>query len=219
MKRTIATSIAALLAASAAHADTPAEALWNGGYIGIHAGGATGDTDVTCVTGCFSDWGTSVDTNGPFIGAQLGLNRLVNDRLVVGLEADISFSDISGDAFFGGKSASSDLNRFGTARVRAGILVTPTTMFYATGGLAWADWTDTFTPESTTNSFSNVDIGWTVGGGLETFVSDKLSFKIEYLYLDFGDETHSWADSGQSGTVEFDHQIHTVRLGVNYKLW
>ena len=157
--------------------------------------------------------------NGPFIGAQLGLNRLVNDRLVVGLEADISFSDISGDAFFGGKSASSDLNRFGTARVRAGILVTPTTMFYATGGLAWADWTDTFTPESTTNSFSNVDIGWTVGGGLETFVSDKLSFKIEYLYLDFGDETHSWADSGQSGTVEFDHQIHTVRLGVNYKLW
>lgn len=218
MKRTIATSLAALLSASAAYADTAVNGQWDGTYIGIHAGVGFGDTDVTCVTGCFVPTSTSFDTDGPFIGAQIGLNRQVNDRLVVGLEADISFSDISGDAFFGGKAASSQVDMFGTARVRAGILVRPNTLLYATGGLAWADWNDTFVPDTTANSFSDIQIGWTIGGGVETMLSDKLSFKVEYLYLDFGDETHQWVDGAGSGTVSFDHQIHTIRLGVNYKL-
>lgn len=219
MKRTIATSLAAVLSASAAHAQTASNAQWSGAYVGINAGVGTGDTDVACTTGCFSPAATSFDTQGPAIGAQIGFNQLISDRLVVGVEGDISFSDISGDAFFGGKAASSQLDTSGTVRVRAGILVTPSTLIYATGGLAWADWNDTFVPETVANSFSGVQVGWTIGGGVETFVSDKLTFKIEYLYLDFGDDSHQWTDGAGAGTVSFDHQIHTIRLGVNYKLW
>lgn len=192
MKSAIATSLAVLLSTSAAYADPSDKSPWNGGYVGVHAGVGEGETDVNCVSGCIFPYETSFDTNGPFIGLQIGLNRQISDRLVVGIESDVSFSDISGDTFFGGKAASSSLDMFGTLRGRAGILVTPTTLVYATGGLAWADWTNSFVPDSTRNSFSDVEWGWTVGGGVETFLNDRLSVKVEYLYLDFGSSTHNW---------------------------
>ena len=170
--------------------------------------------------GCPDPSAISVDTSGPFIGAQIGLNRQISDRLVVGLESDVSFSDISGDNFFGGKAASSQLDMFGTIRARAGVLIRPNTLLYATGGLAWGDWNDRVTMLGETNSFSGVDWGWTVGGGVETYLSDTLSVKFEYLYLDFGDKSRQWTDGfGGQGTMDIDHQIHTLRLGVNYKLW
>ena len=219
MQRVLGASVAVLMSSCAAVAQDTQFNRWNGPYIGLHVGPGWGDSDVTCTSGCLDQVGSTIDTDGPAIGGQIGWNWLASDQIVLGLEADASFADIDGDAFFGGKNASSDLEAFGTARARAGFLVTPSTMIYATGGLAWGDWSDNFVPLAVNNSWSDVYVGWTAGGGFETNVSENLSFKVEYLYMDFGDETNKWSDGGLSGKVNFDHQIHTVRMGVNYKLW
>lgn len=219
MKRVVGTSIAVLMSTCAVYAQDVSPNRWNGAYIGLHVGPGWGDSDVSCPTGCDGTPSGSVDADGPAIGAQIGVNWLAAHQLVLGLESDVSFADIDGDAFFGGKNASSELETFGTARARAGILVTPSTLIYATGGLAWGDWSDNFVPVTLNNRSSDVYVGWTAGGGFETSLSERVSFKAEYLYMDFGDETKNWSDSGLTGTVNFDHQIHTVRLGVNYKFW
>ncbi len=227
-------SVVALLAASSAEAQEfpnfAAGSGWQGMYAGLHGGYGWGETDSSCLfvpdSPVFEpcDPLGSYSTDGVIAGAQIGYNWELAG-FVVGLESDISFSDIEGDAFFGGKvgeSAESSLDWMATLRVRAGALVTDNVLIYGTGGVAWGDWEDGFVPATTRNSWSNVETGWTAGGGIETKVTEWVSIKAEYLYVDFGDKTHTWADpdvaSPSSGTVTFDHQIHTVRIGLNVKL-
>ena len=62
-----------------------------------------------------------------------------------------------------------------------------------------------------------METGWTAGGGVETKVSEWVSLKAEYLYVDFGDKKHTFSGF-PTPTVKFDHQIHTVRVGLNVKL-
>jgi outer membrane immunogenic protein len=57
--------------------------------------------------------------------------------------------------------------------------------------------------------------GWTVGAGLEWAFIGNWSAKIEYLYVDLGDETCSVANCGVSTTVS--DKLNLVRLGVNYR--
>ena len=40
--------------------------------------------------------------------------------------------------------------------------------------------------------------GYAVGGGGEVLVTPRLSLKVEYLYLDLGSQTHSFAIAGHS---------------------
>lgn len=184
---------------------------WTGIYGGIHAGTGWGNTDVDA--GIYGSG--SFETQGPLIGGQLGTNWQLNDLIVLGLESDVSFSDIEGDAIFSHKFATkhvtSELDTFGTTRARAGILVTPSTLIYGTGGLAWGDWSETVN----NTGWSHVEWGWSAGGGIETKLSDTISAKAEYIYMDFPSATHTF-----DGTdFIFDHQINTMRLGVNYKFW
>ena len=207
-------SVVALLAASNAEAQEfpnfAAGSGWQGLYAGLHGGYGWGETDSSCLSGLCGSLG-SYDTDGVIAGAQIGYNWKLAGFLV-GLESDISFSAIEGDAFFGAKSVSSELDWMATLRARAGALVTDHVLIYGTGGVAWGDWKDSFQ----SNSFSDVETGWTAGGGVETKVTEWVSLKAEYLYVDFGDETHAFA--APSATVKFDHQIHTVRVGLNVKL-
>ena len=51
--------------------------------------------------------------------------------------------------------------------------------------------------------------GWTVGTGLEWALGQNWSAKIEYNYLDFGDDTIAG--------ISTDSQNHLVKLGLNYR--
>ena len=219
-------SAIALLAASNAEAQEfpnfAAGSDWQGIYAGLHGGYGWGDTDASCPSGCDTALG-SYNTEGVLAGAQIGYNWELAGFLV-GLEGDISFSAIEGDAIFGGKTASSELDWLSTLRARAGVLATNDILIYGTGGIAWGDWEDTFNPLNTTNSWTDIRTGWTAGGGIEAKVSEQVSLKAEYLYVDFGDKAHTWSDptipiGPTSGTVTFDHQIHTVRIGLNVQLY
>ena len=60
--------------------------------------------------------------------------------------------------------------------------------------------------------------GYAVGGGGEVLVTPRLSLKVEYLYLDLGSQTHSFAIAGDAYAWSERVKMHTVKLGVNF-LW
>ncbi|MGP0105472.1 TonB-dependent receptor domain-containing protein, partial [Rhodoblastus sp.] len=160
---------------------------------------------------------------GDFLGGgqigydwQLGQDRLGRARFVVGVEADIQAEAGAGvggtlanaapgafnaaNTITGNVSASEHLDYFGTARVRAGYLLKPNLLLYATGGLAYGQ------AELTTQTsllavdgngaplgsafgstrYSNMLVGWTAGGGFEWMFQPNWSVRAEYLYYDLG---------------------------------
>ncbi len=139
---------------------------------------------------------------------------------------------------FSENSADHRLNWFGTVRGRLGYAAGPV-LFYATGGLAYGEIeqrrvisgrTVGAITGTTVNTFagssqsSSVHTGWTLGGGAEMHLTNRLTVRAEYLYLDFGDVTESFntlfTGGGVSGThaISSDFSTHTFRLGMNYML-
>ncbi len=119
--------------------------------------------------------------------------------------------------------------------------MTPETLIFATGGLAYGRvktstnivstdpvFTCTFANSAlcSVGSTSETKVGWTIGGGLETKISSGWTAKIEYLYFDLGsvsDTAHStstfpfWNGKPMVG-VKSDITGNIVRVGLNYQL-
>jgi outer membrane immunogenic protein len=250
-KLLLGTVFAALSIASASAADLYVKArpmvptwVWDGLYVGVNIGTGIPDSprDTTVIdptpfpTAVFTSSDKS-DRLGVIGGGQLGYNKVVLPWLLLGLEADIQGADLrqSNRIFFPaalqgvGSFADSEtrLNWFGTLRARGGWLVTPETMLYATGGLAFGDVKLNQTAFSalggntTTSSASETKTGWTVGGGIETRLwNSNWTAKAEYLYVDLGSlsTTMALGVGGLTQTTSADFKDHIVRVGVNYKL-
>ena len=188
---------------------------WTGLYLGVHAGIATGDADSTTLGG-------SADMDGWFAGGQIGFNwQAVGSPWVFGVEADIAWADIgdSVTAVVGpiGVIAATELDYFGTARLRAGY-AWDRMLLYVTGGIAWAHNDVSITAAgggfAVGLSSDNTHTGWTIGGGLEWALWQNWSFKAEYLFIDFDSETYF---AGIGGGFDADAQLHTFKIGLNYR--
>ena len=57
--------------------------------------------------------------------------------------------------------------------------------------------------------------GWTVGGGIETLFAPNWSFKVEYLYVDFGNKVMFNVAPGVPEWVSV--RTNVVRVGINYQ--
>jgi opacity protein-like surface antigen len=117
-----------------------------------------------------------------------------------------------------------ELPWFATFRARLGVMATPTWLFYVTGGLVIGEITTNAsftTPTATVASrFSNIKAGFVVGGGTEWALSPNWSFKVEYLYIDFGRIDHSFPSILPFvGTFTASSRItdNIVRVGVSYR--
>jgi outer membrane immunogenic protein len=230
---------------------------WTGFYIGLNAGygwsGASTNmsgVDPLLFIPALADGQlpTSLSPNihGFVGGGQFGYNWQFG-QYVAGLETDIDYSAMRGVAsyVFGAvgplvtvtTTQSEKLTWLGTTRARLGWLATPSTMVFATGGLAYGG------AEASTNvnvpvagpcplfngfcsvgSASKTLFGWTIGGGVESIIAAHWTAKVEYLYYNLGNVSVpvvSTANFGIGGTVgmladsKFNGQI--VRGGVNYK--
>lgn len=199
---------------------------WTGFYVGANGGFGGNKFDYPATVGGLS--GTSSLTSSGFLGGgQVGYNWQLSPLWVVGLETDFDGSNIASNASastaFGGASAGTTIDWFGTVRGRVGALVTPNALLYATGGWAYGHTTTTASAAllgvGAATSIGNNQSGWTVGGGLEYALNSWLSFKTEYLYLDLGTAT---LVSGTAGAVPFSlgekATAHTVKAGFNIKL-
>ena len=231
---------------------------WSGFYIGANIGyswGRSGDTSSLsngAGTVLFTSAGSS-NLNGVVGGEQVGYNWQ-QQNWVWGLEADIQgtgergsrgftcpagvctpptgvfrgigFATTPGDAV--PVSLDQKIAWFGTVRGRAGLLVSPKVLFYATGGLAYGEVRSSETIGGPTG-LSNADarVGYTVGAGIEGAIGGNWTAKLEYLYVDLGRTSGSFATTipalggGNSAplTSSYSSRItdNVLRVGVNYK--
>ena len=162
---------------------------WTGFYIGGNVGYGWGDA-------------SGVSTNGWFGGGQIGVNYQFAPNWVWGVEADIDGASMDGSA--GVSHFKTDL--FGTARLRLGYTV-DRTMFYGTGGFAWADSKATLAGVSN----SQTNYGWALGAGIEYAFAPNWTAKIEYMHADYGHDDYAIAP-----TTRIDLKTDTVKVGVNY---
>ena len=193
-------------------------------------------------------------SDGGFIGGgQIGYNYqfggLGASSVVAGLEADAMYTDINRTIIVPGPTSPAVLNSFhsqlnylGTVRGRLG-LAFDRTLVYATGGLAYGDVRTSVTffngPGGAAGgtprffgSKDSVDIGYTVGGGIEyalaadsflnVFHSSAVTIKAEYLYYNLGASTYNLqntangpANTNYATRVKTDGNI--ARAGINYK--
>jgi outer membrane autotransporter protein len=116
---------------------------------------------------------------------------------------------------------------------RVGHSVMDRVMVYAKGGGAWIH--DSYSisfnspPAIATPFFSPIPgnflvrsaaddrFGWTVGAGFEFGITQRLSTKVEYDYLDFGTKTLVFGDPLVPVTASIKETINQVKIGLNYR--
>jgi outer membrane immunogenic protein len=197
------------------------------------------------------------NSNDSFIGGgQMGYNWEFW-RLVFGPEIDIqgttegsghtealsSITPVPGFPIFQDATVSRSMSYLGTVRGRIGFTVTPCLLVYGTGGFAYGQvdgrtgiiqqvQNDVFLPNrySGSGTFSEVDTGWTVGGGVEWMLFRHWSIKAEYLYYDLGTTSYHvhplnnfslatvppslFTTTAPTSSTKFDGNV--VRAGLNF---
>ena len=189
---------------------------WTGFYLGINAGLAADRYEIqsTAAPGAVRD-----DMDRGIGGVQIGYNWQFMPSWIVGLEADFDGSDIQSvseyAAMGGGASVGANPQWFGTVRPRLGFAVTPSALFFITGGWAYVHSATSITPPAGATSSSSINqSGWAAGFGVEYAVTNWLSFKTEYIYLGIGTDTIS------GGGFSFNEKLmaHTLKSGLNFKI-
>jgi opacity protein-like surface antigen len=227
-------------ASAGGYKDGPVSAsapTWTGYYLGVDGGGGWGDSNTLTFTDTVPGIGNpgSFDRYGGFGGIQAGYNRQgalgLGDSWVLGLETDFQASEINnrfstispyfGQTFFDAKQG---IDYFGTVRGRIGY-ATGNMLIYGTGGLAYGN---VITKIHLNNLGSRVtdylrdvgtETGYAVGGGVEYVFAPGWSAKLEYQYIDLGDQSLSGvASNGEIDRTKVDNSFNTLRVGLNYHL-
>lgn len=180
---------------------------------------------------------------GGFGGLLLGYNAQFQN-FIIGWEADFSFSGIrdtatgtfNNSAVFDTDTGSTNgqvtletkLKWFGTVRGRWGFVV-GSVMPYATGGLAYGKLENTVTSSATqilnganaggynlSATFSDTQLGYTVGGGLDWLIANNWLFRAEYLYFNFGGDDYVPALPAVT-LLNTDFEMHIIRAALVFK--
>lgn len=172
----------------------------------------------------------------------LGYDRQIHSNFLLGVFADYAFGDLETNAsigfsneYFGiGGRLNAEISNSWAIGARLGYVHSPSTMWYLTAGYAQADldWKITGFIEIEGDRESGVIgsggkslSGWFIGGGVEHQLRDNLFIKLDYRYTNYDTERLLSADWEEYyGPDQFhahlDSQtdVHTVRLGVNWKV-
>ena len=144
---------------------------WSGPYVGLHAGWiyAGFTNSVPTLPGPTQDAGSAIG------GVQLGYNWQ-NGQMVYGAEIDASVMDLTARSP-GGNFAEKNM---ASLRVRAGQIVGDK-LFYGSIGVAW---TETKIGLTGVGSKTDYEPGFMVGGGVEKWLSDTMTGRLEAFYVD-----------------------------------
>jgi outer membrane immunogenic protein len=198
---------------------------WGGSYVGVSIGYGSGRTETTYDQGDDDHWGAiAMDPDGFAFSATAGYN-IQHGRLVYGVEGDLGYIDLSdsGQMAWDGHYLKSNVGSFwGTLRARAGYSV-DRMLVYGTGGVAFMNF-DEHGIGDNGNYDQNSDNdetkwGWTLGVGAEYAFTPRLSGKVEYLHMDFGENGgHRRRNNGGDCSWTFDNEVDLLRVGLNYKI-
>src|SRR5262249_49354358 len=193
---------------------------WTGFYVGGHVGYARGNARVNLadddVTNFSHRFGSLIG------GLQGGYNYVLPSRLLLGIEADMSFPNYLSPA---------DLPSFPTTPatpIAAKIEFMPTVrgrlgyafdhwMVYATGGFAWSFGRYLQSPGvfDDPDKALHLHTGWAAGTGAEFAIAPNWTARLEYLYANFGHADVLFPSGTTAGSA---YDVHMIRGGLNYKL-
>ena len=176
---------------------------WAGPYVGAQIGFGWGET-----RGKIKGSRRGIDTDGVIGGLYGGYNAQLTPNFVLGGEADISWSDISGDRNIGGRKYEARTDWQGTIRARAGAAF-DRILVYGTGGVAFAG---NNMKKQGRGSEGQTHVGWTLGAGVEGAITENIVARGEYLYAGYGKE-----DYNKINAKGVDLNNSVVRAGVAYK--
>jgi outer membrane immunogenic protein len=212
---------------------------WTGCYIGANVGTGSQSSETVFagtpdVPGLFNNGSNTA--SGVIGGGQLGCD-FQRGKFVFGIQGLFDATNLDGRNDYtegiGLSSTRTQAEWVATLTGRIGIAVTPMTLLYAKGGIAWVS--NSYTDSClTTCSNGTVDnpanpnyvgrgddrrTGWLVGGGLEHALDERWSVFAEYNYMDFGGETTTITErsDGYTWKNDYDHDIHAVMFGVNLR--
>jgi len=187
---------------------------WTGLYLGLNAGGAFAANSTSASGGGVS--AAASDTLSGFIGgAQIGANYQTGP-VVLGFEADYDASTQSKALPPGVLSGSNEMPWVATLRGRLGIALGPT-LIYATAGAAGVEVRSPNLTLPTGSTSTTVTHGaWTAGAGVEYGITDHLSARLEYLYLDTGD-IMTGVIGPPAATITTQLKDNLVRAALNYR--
>jgi outer membrane immunogenic protein len=222
---------------------------WTGFYLGVNVGYSVARNRGNETL--FDIANSEVETNqqvtlgpaGAVGGFQGGYNYQFANSWLIGIEADwqwtgqkdsICVTICRPDVFL---TIEQKLRWLATLRARLGYAQAGW-LWYVTGGAAWGgvEENDAFFlagggvvpgagPFVGTLNVKHTRSGWTFGGGVETLLFANWSAKLEYLYVDLGTTTDTFAviDTSNgavaaSQTVSKPMRDHILRVGLNYRL-
>ncbi len=185
---------------------------WSGFYLGLNAGGAFGINTMSASGGGGS---ASVKEAGVLGGAQVGANYQTGP-MVWGFEADYDASTQNKSLPSGALTGStSQTPWFAPLRGRFGFAF-DRTLVYGTAGGAAGELRSIATIPAGSASTTVTYGSWTAGGGVEYGITDNLSARLEYLYLDKG-HIASGVIGPPATTITSRVQDNLVRAGLNYR--
>lgn len=172
---------------------------WSGAYVG---GGLTYDF------GKFT--GSNNGRDAKDLGGTLyGGYNMQNGSIVYGAEADISYAGEDGSAGTQGATALTGTQGVnGSVRGRVGYDLNPF-MVYGTAGVALAN----HKLEGFGANDEKLAAGYTVGAGVETFVTDNITARVEYRYSDYQKRDFNLGGS----TISKGFDDHSVKVGMGVK--
>lgn len=231
----------------------PAATDWTGFYVSIFGGGTFNPSTPGVLQldqdrdGNFSEplvpplsvaFGSNFigSHDGGFTGGIAAGYDVQMDRVVFGGIIDVAYVDYADrQSGFSSTPASytelRELDFLGTVRARAGYLVTDNLLAYVHGGLAVGDVQYSFVstnPNRTSTGGNDLAVGYQVGGGLETMITENVSLGVEYAYTNLGESNFNTTftnapfvvvnptgtDARGSDRI-FD--FHTVKATLSYK--
>jgi outer membrane immunogenic protein len=172
---------------------------------------------------------TTFKTSDLRAGGVFGYDYQVLPHLVIGAEAGIGAdfgsktkSGVPAFGFYTPGEPHEDTIKYktnwdGNLVLKVGVPVLPSTLLFVTGGVAFIERefelhcgtgdegacqpTDPFTHEKTSDTM----VGWTVGAGFETRLTDHFSLRFDYRYADYGSDNHLWVRRYAPGTPDVDN--------------
>lgn len=166
---------------------------WSGPYAGVTLGYG--------FSGRAREPGNTIHTDG-FLGSGFAGINGQSGQFVYGAEGDIGYSGVEGS----NAGTKSRMGLEGSLRGRLGYAMTDRILVYGTGGAA----AGRQKISEGGDSERKTQVGYTVGAGVDTMLTDKIFGRAEYRYTDFGS-----SDFGNAGHVSA--RDNRIQLGVGFK--
>ena len=185
---------------------------WTGFYVGGQVGMSSGAMRVGPIDVDDGLDGVFVhgDLTQTLAGVHAGYNQQINN-IVLGLEGDVNAA--AGEGFFQPAQLRTVSPWNAGLRARVGLLATPRSLLYTTGGLAFGTFKTKGNEPGSPEVLGGSRVGWTLGGGLEYALDSNWTSRIEYRYTDWGSKTVDF--DGQTAKSELSD--HRIGVGLSYK--